>query len=76
MVYDREILNLLCLPISPLRDGAPGRTRTCDPGLRKPLRCPTTLQEQNGTDGRVRTDDNYRVEVVLYQLSYIRVFKV
>ncbi len=72
--FDREILSLLCLPISPpgRRDGGAGRNRTGVHGVA--VRCMTTLPPRLielalhyfGAGNEVRTRDPNLGKVVLY----------
>ena len=46
------------------KNGAPGRTRTCDHLLRRQVLYPTELQAQYGGPNRTRTDDQRIMNMV------------
>ncbi|SJM93352.1 hypothetical protein CRENPOLYSF2_3260005 [Crenothrix polyspora] len=51
------------------RNGALGRTRTCDPQLRRLVLYPVELQAQNGRGGGIRTPDILLPKQARYQTA-------
>ena len=56
-------------PLNAEYNGAPGRTRTLDPRLRRPLLCPAELLALNGRGDRIRTCDIQFPKLARYQAA-------